>query len=259
VNDSNVSIQRRGKVAIVTYDRGGSLNAFDQASILELTKVAQQFQEDLETQAVVLAGSSQAFSAGIDLKDKATWEALESDVALRERFYRGVRLCQAWEDMPQVTIAAMERLAVGAGCAIALACDWRVLDRDGYLFVPEVKIGLNLQWGALPRLISLVGPARAKRIVLLCEKMSAPQALQWGLVEELADTGKTLEKALELAQTAAAMPAATTRMVKQAVNATANALHRASAYADADQSALTRTYADAVAAREAFKGGGSDG
>jgi len=259
VNDSNVSIQRRGKVAIVTYDRGGSLNAFDQASILELTKVARQFQEDLETQAVVLAGSSQAFSAGIDLKDKATWEALESDVALRERFYRGVRLCQAWEDMPQVTIAAMERLAVGAGCAIALACDWRVLDRDGYLFVPEVKIGLNLQWGALPRLISLVGPARAKRIVLLCEKMSAPQALQWGLVEELADTGKTLEKALELAQTAAAMPAATTRMVKQAVNATANALHRASAYADADQSALTRTYADAVAAREAFKGGGSDG
>jgi len=259
VNDSNVSIQRRGKVAIVTYDRGGSLNAFDQASILELTKVARQFQEDLETQAVVLAGSPQAFSAGIDLKDKATWEALESDVALRERFYRGVRLCQAWEDMPQVTIAAMERLAVGAGCAIALACDWRVLDRDGYLYVPEVKIGLNLQWGALPRLVSLVGPARAKRIVLLCEKMSAPQALQWGLVEELADTGKTLEKALELAQTAAAMPAATTRMVKQAVNATANALHRASAYADADQSALTRTYADAVAAREAFKGGGSDG
>ena len=259
MNDSNVSIQRRGKVAIVTYDRGGSLNAFDQASILELTKVARQFQEDLETQAVVLAGSPQAFSAGIDLKDKATWEALESDVALRERFYRGVRLCQAWEDMPQVTIAAMERLAVGAGCAIALACDWRVLDRDGYLYVPEVKIGLNLQWGALPRLISLVGPARAKRIVLLCEKMSAPQALQWGLVEELADTGKTLEKALELAQTAAAMPAATTRMVKQAVNATANALHRASAYADADQSALTRTYADAVAAREAFKGGGSDG
>ncbi len=55
------------------------------------------------------------------------------------------------------------------------------------------------------------------------------------------------------------MPAATTRMVKQAVNATANALQRASAHADADQSALTRTYADAVAAREAFTGGGSDG
>ncbi len=254
----NVRVQRQGRIAVVTYDRGGNLNAFNQESILELTAVAREFHDDLRTQAVVLAGSSQAFSAGIDLKDRATWESLADDVALRERFYRGVRLCQAWEDMPQVTVAAMERLAVGAGCAIALACDWRVLDREGYLYVPEVKIGLNLQWGALPRLITLVGPARAKRIVLLCEKMAAARALDWGLVDELADSGKTIDKALELAEAAASMPAATTRMVKQAVNATANALHRASAFADADQSALTRTYADAIAARQAFSGRAAD-
>ena len=60
-----------------------------------------------------------------------------------------------WESIPQITIAAIEKLAVGAGVAIALACDWRVLARDAYLYVPEVKIGLNLQWGALPRLITL--------------------------------------------------------------------------------------------------------
>ncbi|MEZ5558662.1 MAG: enoyl-CoA hydratase/isomerase family protein [Pseudomonadales bacterium] len=252
----NVRIDKQGNVALVTFDRGGSLNAFNQETILELTDVARAFQDDLETQAVVLAGTPDAFSAGIDLKDAATWEALDSDVALRERFYRGVRLCQAWEDMPQVTIAAMEKLAVGAGCAIALACDWRVLASDAYLYVPEVKIGLNLQWGALPRLITLVGPARAKRIVLLCEKMAADQALDWGLVDEVAEPGQASERALALARTAASMPAATTRMVKQAINATANALHRASAFADADQSALTRTYRDAVAARAAFSSGG---
>jgi enoyl-CoA hydratase len=254
----NVTLERQGNVALVTFDRKRSLNAFDQETILELTDVARAFQDDLETQAVVLAGSPNAFSAGIDLKDTATWEALDSDVALRERFYRGVRLCQAWEDMPQVTIAAMEKLAVGAGCAIALACDWRVLARDAYLYVPEVKIGLNLQWGALPRLITLVGPARAKRIVLLCEKMAADQALDWGLVDELAEPGRAVDKALELAGIAASMPAATTRMVKQAVNATANALHKASAFADADQSALTRTYRDAIAARAAFSGKSGD-
>jgi enoyl-CoA hydratase/carnithine racemase len=250
----NVTVERHGNVAVVTFDRKGSLNAFDQQTILELTDVARRFQEDLETQAVVLSGAPSAFSAGIDLKDTATWESLDSDVALRERFYRGVRLCQAWEDMPQITVAAMEKLAVGAGCAIALACDWRVLARDAYLYVPEVKIGLNLQWGALPRLITLVGPARAKRITILCEKMGAAQALDWGLVDELAEPGQSVSKALELARTAAAMPAATTRMVKQAVNATANALHRASAFADADQSALTRTYREAIAARAAFAG-----
>ena len=157
--------------------------------------------------------------------------------------------------MPQITIAAMEGLSVGAGCAIALACDWRVLASDAYLYVPEVKIGLNLQWGALPRLVTLVGPARAKRIVLLCEKMGAEQALDWGLIDEVADPGQAVDVARDLAQTAASMPAATTRMVKEAVNATANALHRASSFADADQSALTRTFADAVAARQRFAEG----
>jgi enoyl-CoA hydratase len=254
----NVSVENRGNTAVVTFDRHGSLNAFNQQTILELTDVARGFQDDLETQAVVLTGSPQAFSAGIDLKDSSTWEEMNNDVALRERFYRGVRLCQAWEDMPQITVAAMERLAVGAGVAIALACDWRVLARDAYLYVPEVKLGLNLQWGALPRLITLVGPARAKRIVLLCEKMSAEHALDWGLVDELADSDKAVDVALGLAEAAAAMPAATTRMVKQAINATANALHQASTYADADQSALTRTYTDAVAARQAFAGPAKD-
>jgi enoyl-CoA hydratase len=156
--------------------------------------------------------------------------------------------------MPQVTIAAIEGLAVGAGVAIALACDWRVLASNAYLYVPEVKIGLNLQWGALPRLISLVGPARAKRIVLLCEKMGAQQALDWGLADEVTERGGAVERAMELAGLVAAMPAATTAMVKQAINATANALHRASAFADADQSTLTRTFKDAIAARRDFAG-----
>jgi enoyl-CoA hydratase/carnithine racemase len=248
----NVTIERRGAVALVRFDRGGNLNAFNQETILELTDVARAFQDDLETRAVVLTGTAKAFSAGIDLKDPATWAQPESDLALRNRSYRGVRLCKAWEDMPQVTIAAMEGLAVGAGVAIALACDWRVLASDAYLYVPEVKIGLNLQWGALPRLISLVGPARAKRIVILCEKMGARQALDWGLVDEVAEPGRAVEEALRLAVAAAAMPGATTAMVKEAINATANALHHASAYADADQSALTRTFRDAIAARAAF-------
>ena len=251
-----VSVERDGKVAVVRFDRGGSLNAFNQDLILELTAVAKDFQEDLETQAVVLTGAANSFSAGIDLKDRATWEPLD-DVAQRSRFYRGVRLCAAWEAMPQVTVAAIEGMAVGAGVALALACDWRVMGRGAFLYVPEVKIGLNLQWGALPRLITLVGPARAKRIVLLCERMNADHALDWGLIEEIADDGAAVAAARELAEAAAAMPAATVRMVKEAVNATANALHGATGFADADQSQLTRGFSDALAAREAF-GQGSE-
>lgn len=252
-----VSIERRGPVALVRFDRGGSLNAFNEQQILELTEVAREFHDDLETQAVVLAGRMDAFSAGADLKERAPQDpAQNTDVAKRARFYRGGKLCQAWEDMPQITIAAMERMSVGAGCALALACDWRVLGKGAYLYVPEVKIGLNLQWGALPRLITLVGPAKAKRIVLMGEKMAAQAALDWGLVDEIADDGHTVDKALEMAEQVVQMPWATTRMVKEAVNATANALHRATSFADADQSQLTSGFTAAGDARREFSGRG---
>ncbi|MEM7341799.1 MAG: enoyl-CoA hydratase/isomerase family protein [Actinomycetota bacterium] len=246
-----VTVDHGGPVATVTFDRRGSLNAFNATMIAELTDVARRFQDDLATQAVVLSGAPHSFSAGIDLKDGATWEPGD-DVYNRQRFSRGVRLCQAWEDMPQITVTAMEGLAVGAGCAIALACDWRVLAADAYLYVPEVMIGQNLQWGALPRLVTQIGPSRAKQVTLLCEKMDAEMAMEWGLVDRLAEPGGTVEVATEMAARAASMPAATTRMVKAAVNATAYALHKATSFADADQSALTATFQDAIDARTQF-------
>ena len=248
-----VTVERGGPVAIVRFDRKKNLNAFDGQLILELTDVARSFHDDLETRAVVLTGAREYFSAGADLEDLAARNATESsDLEKRQVFFRGVRLCEAWEAMPQITVAAMERLAVGAGVALPLACDWRVIGRSAYLYVPEVKIGLNLQWGALPRLINLVGPARAKRICILCERMDAETALAWGLVDEVADDGQALEGALALAEAAAEMPPVATRMVKEAVNATAGALNRAASFADADQSQLTGSTADARSSRDRF-------
>jgi enoyl-CoA hydratase/carnithine racemase len=82
--------------------------------------------------------------------------------------------------------------------------------------------------------------------------MSPQQALDWGLIEEIGEPGGAVPTALRLAEMAASMPPATVGMVKEAINATANALHHASAYADADQSAFTRTFKDAIAARANF-------
>lgn len=253
MNLDYISIEKRGPIAIVRFDRKENLNAFNQKLILEMTEAARSFHDDLETQAIVVTGAAEAFSAGADLKDAQSWRTEEmSDLERRQRFYRGVRLCEAWENAPQITIAAIERMAVGAGTALGLALDWRVMGESAFLYVPEVKIGLNLQWGALPRLVTLVGPARAKRIVLMCERMGAAQALDWGLIDEVAPDGATVDKALELAEGVTAMPHATVRMVKEAVNATAGALHKATSYADADQSQLTGGFTDAKAARAAF-------
>ena len=248
-----MTIEKHGGIAIVRFDRKENLNAFNEKLIIELTHAARLFFDDLETHAVVLTGAANAFSAGFDLKATDGWTSETDDVKRRYRAFAGVRLCKAWETMPQITIAAMEKMAVGGGVALALACDWRVLGRAAYLYVPEVKIGLNLQWGALPRLITLVGPARAKRVTIMCEKMPAAQALDWGLVDELADDGRTVEKAVEMTEVVLSMPQPTVRLIKEAVNATANALHAATSFADADQSQLTVTYRATKAARESFR------
>lgn len=253
MSDPYVSVERNGPVALVTFDRHKNLNAFDGQLIEELTVVARSFHDDLDTRAVVLTGSKDYFSAGADLEDLASRNDPDiTDLEKRQSYFRGVRLCEAWEAMPQITIAAMEKIAVGAGVALPLACDWRVLGESCYLYVPEVKIGLNLQWGALPRLINLVGPARAKRICILCERMDARTALDWGLAEEVTSDGEAATKALEMAQIAAAMPAVATQMVKEAVNATAAALNRTASFADADQSQLTAGTTDARSARDRF-------
>ncbi len=124
---------------------------------------------------------------------------------------------------------------------------------SAYLYVPEAKIGLNLQWGALPRLINLVGPARAKRICILCERMDPRTALDWALVEEIAEDGKAVEVARSLAEIAASMPPVAVSMIKEAVNATAGALNAVSTFADADQSQLSAGSRDAQDASAQFR------
>jgi enoyl-CoA hydratase len=250
-----VTMEMSNEVMVVRFDRQGALNALNHKMITELTEAAKLLAEDLTVKSVVLTGASTAFSSGVDLKDTQNWDIeTMSDLEIRRLFYRGVRLCQAWEDLPQITIAAAEGMMVGGGCALGLACDWRVLARDAYVFVPEVQVGLNLQWGALPRLVTLVGPARAKEICLLGEKMPSEQALDWGLVSRLAEPSESVNVALGLAKRCAANPPIASAMVKEAVNAIAGSLHRIGSYADADQSQLSATNQNAVGARMRFAG-----
>ena len=102
-----VSIEKRGGVAIVRFNRKANLNAFNEKLVVELTNAAHNFVDDLETHVVILAGAPNAFSAGLDLKAVDSWPSETDDLKRRYRAYGGVRLCKAWEFMPQITIAAI--------------------------------------------------------------------------------------------------------------------------------------------------------
>jgi enoyl-CoA hydratase/carnithine racemase len=240
-----VSIERRDRVAIVRFDRGDRSNAMSVALCRELTEAARSFENDPLLGAVVLTGSAATFTMGADLRDPEMAQRRQAPLAERRiSLQTGGRMCRAWEEIEALTIVAIEGWCVGGGAALSVACDLRVAARDARFYVPEIERGMNLSWGAVPRITHLVGPAKAKRIVVLSEKLDAPTAERWGLVDALVDPGESLASALEWAERAASLPPVQVRMIKQAINASAFALDRAVSHADFDQYALAAASGD---------------
>lgn len=243
-------LEERGRLAVVRLNRPAVRNALSQALMRELTLCARELAERTDLDVVLLTGSGAQFSAGADLNDTGRWG--EGDAPLvqrRQAASLGYRMCKAWEEMPQVTIVAIEGYAVGGGLALSLACDWRVLARDAFVSLPEIALGIPLTWGTVPRLVNLLGPAKAKRLTILCERITAPQAERMGLVDEVAEPGQALAVAEALAQATLAKPAAAVRMSKEAVNAVATALNHAAGYMAHDQIALAAASEESQAAR----------
>lgn len=246
-------IERRGRIATVHLDRGDGLNALSAAAMHELTGIAQSFEDDLETLAIVLTGTDRYFSAGADLNDpELAARAARGLMARRHALKAGPNMCGAWERLEQITICAVEGFCIGGGAALAAACDLRVAARGAYFRLPEVPLGMNMSWHSNPRLVNLMGPARAKLFIILGEELRAPEALEWGLVEEVVEDGKALEAAQALAARFAGLPPIAVRMSKQSIDMAAKALNHAVTYMDRDQFALAATSRDQQEAIAAF-------
>ena len=239
-----VSIERglgpEGRVAVVRFDRGDGINALSPEALRQLTNAARSFEDDGDSSVVVLTGGPRAFSAGFDLKDPEGRARRDMDLgALRRHLKLGPRLTRAWQEMEQITVGAIEGFCVGGGVALAVALDFRVMARDAHMRVPEIGLGMNMSWQSVPRMLHLVGPARTKQAVILAnDRISAAQAYEWGLVEEVADPGKAFDAAMTLAAKVAEQPPLSVAMTKLTVNRLAHALDDLAGHMDLDQFAL---------------------
>jgi enoyl-CoA hydratase/carnithine racemase len=239
-----VSIERGrgsdGRIAVVTFDRKDNINALSPAAMRELTDAARSFEDDPETSVVVLTGGPNAFSAGFDLKDPEGRARKDMDLgALRRHLKLGPRMTRAWQDMEQVTIAAIEGFCVGGGIALAVALDFRVMAENAHIRVPEIGLGMNMSWQSVPRMLHLMGPARTKQAVIIAdERISAAEAYEWRLVEQVAPPGGALDAAMALAEKIARQPPISVAMTKLTVNRLAHALDDLASHMDLDQFAL---------------------
>jgi enoyl-CoA hydratase/carnithine racemase len=237
----NVSIERHGRVAIVRFDRSDGKNALSFETLRELTVAARSFEDDPDISAIVLTGTPSVFTVGFDLKDSETTGLANLGLAERRKLLEtGPRLCRAWESLEPMTIAAVEGWCIGGGMSITLSCDLRVAGEGASSFAPEIERGMNMSWQTIPRAVALVGPARAKRLFVMAERLSAGQGLDWGYYDAVAPGGGALQRAMEMAERIAAMPPVQVRMVKQGVNAAAFALADAVSVLDRDQYLLAQ-------------------
>jgi len=244
-----------GRIAVVRFDRGDGINALSPEVMRQLTAVARSFEDDADTSVVVLTGGAKAFSAGFDLKDPEGSARRQMDLgSLRRALKVGPRLTRAWHEIEQVTICAIEGFAIGGGVALAVALDFRVMGDNAHLRVPEIALGMNMSWQSVPRMLHLIGPARTKQAVILAdERISAREAHDWGLVEEIAEPGKAFDAAMALAEKVARQPPISVAMTKLTVNRLAHALDDLASHMDGDQFALASMSEDHKEGVAAFR------
>ena len=245
----------QGRIAVVRFDRADNINALSRQAMRELRDVTREFEEDLATSVVILAGSAKAFSAGFDLKDPEGGNRGKlplGEALLNQRL--GPRLCKAWEQLEQVTIAAVEGHCIGGGVALAVSLDFRFCGKGAHFRIPEVELGMNMSWGSIPRLVALMGPARTKQAVILAsDRVSSAEAMEWGMVEKVVENGQALAAAMQFAERIALQPPLPVRMVKTSVNRVSHALADVAVHMDVDQNVLTSLTDDFKEGISAFR------
>ncbi|HEY1100087.1 MAG TPA: enoyl-CoA hydratase-related protein, partial [Myxococcota bacterium] len=144
---------------------------------------------------LIIAGNDKAFCAGADLKERKGMSPTEVRAFLRR--IKGIM--DLVERVPMPTIAAIEGVAFGGGCELALACDMRVLGKGATIGLTECALGIIPGAGGTQRLPRLIGPAKAKELIFTARKLDADAALAVGLANHVVAAGNALARALELA------------------------------------------------------------
>ena len=217
MNFETIELSQRGAVALLGLNRPDKLNAINATMIGEINRAFDQIECDDSALAIVVYGNGRAFCSGFDLKagvaanrhTEADWRtAIEADLELILRFWHS----------PKPTIAAIHGYALAGGFEIALACDMSVCDSASLFGEPELRFGSSIVALLLPW---YVNPKRAKRMLLTGQdRMSAQEALQQGLVNEIVAEGEAMQRAVALAREVALMDPDSVRMTKQAINQT---------------------------------------
>jgi enoyl-CoA hydratase/carnithine racemase len=242
-----VDARTEGRVGVLTLRRAAKLNAL--SAELERALAEALRGDDVRAAAcVVLTGDGRAFSAGADvgeLRDRTPEAVLD--------YYEATGgVYEQLAALPQPTLSAIAGHCLGGGLELALATDFRVADETAVFGFPEVGLGILPSSGGTERVTRLLGPARAKELILLRSRIGAHEALAHGLVSEVVPAGEALDRALVLARQLAELPALAASVAKRAIDAVPESSRAAGLLIERLAYAMLAQTGDARAATDAF-------
>jgi enoyl-CoA hydratase len=215
-----VHVDRRGDgVAVLRLDNP-KVNALSAELLRQLAEAAEGLRTD-PPGAVVVTGGDRIFAAGAEISEFRSPEAPGEVITRAEAEQLGqmfLRALNAVADIPRATIAAVSGFALGGGCELALACDFRIASEKAKLGQPEILLGIIPGGGGTQRLARLVGPARAKDLIFSGRQVRADEALAIGLVDEVVAPEEVLDRALDKAAALAAGATVAQGLAKRAID-----------------------------------------
>jgi len=207
-------------VATLSLTRAQTLNAITPQFMDELGTACEQLASDVETRVLIITGTGRGFCSGLDLNALAQIGTTAPPEELRVLVRHWQEVFNALENLPQVTIAAINGITLGAGIEMILCCDFRVASTRALFGLPETKLGIIPDLGGLTRLTRTVGPSWAKEMVLRARNISAMEALRIGLLNRVADHGDMMGVARKWATQFAELPPPAVRQAKRLINST---------------------------------------
>ncbi|MCQ1955021.1 enoyl-CoA hydratase [Arthrobacter sp. zg-Y826] len=210
---TNILVEQRGRVGLVTLNRPEALNALNKSTMDELVRAVSAMDADPAIGAVVLTGSGKAFAAGADIKEMQSKGYMDMYAA---DWFRG------WEDLTRLripVIAAVSGFALGGGCELAMMCDFIIAGDNAKFGQPEINLGVLPGMGGSQRLTRAVGKSKAMDMILTGRFMGAEEAERAGLVSRVVPAADVVEEAMEAAAVIASKSKPVAMVAKEAVNA----------------------------------------
>lgn len=209
--------EKKDGVGVMTINNP-PVNALSGMVVKDILECLGEMEMDDGVRVVVVTGAGpKAFMAGADIKEFPHLMQGKAGLA-GEYASRGHGMFNMLDNFPKPTVAAINGLALGGGCELALCCDLRVAGEKALLGLPEIKLGLFPGGGGTQRLPRLVGEAKAKELMFLGDFIPAQEAMRIGLVNSVVPQDEVLTVALDLAKKISQRPGAALSLIKQAVD-----------------------------------------